>query len=223
MSGTSIWRRRVRWWLPALAFLLLNIGALATFRLVYAGRVEAEQARFERASDALRRVRSNRRELEQWAERARAASGKLDTFFGSRLGTEAQRLTATLAEVKRLARSAGLDPTSISYDGEEVEDLGVVRRSIRFTVEGGYVELRRLINLLELTDTFITLEQISLTENAKAGAKLRINLTLASLFVVPSPSVPPAAGPVGGGQAAPSPAAAPAAGEPAAEAVEEVG
>ena len=48
-----------------------------------------------------------------------------------------------------------------------------------FTVEGNYAQLRRLINQLETTDTFVALESISLSE---ATPNLRIDLRLSTLF-----------------------------------------
>ena len=48
-----------------------------------------------------------------------------------------------------------------------------------FTVEGNYTQLRRLINQLETTDTFVVLESISLSE---ATPNLRIDLRLSTLF-----------------------------------------
>jgi len=83
--------------------------------------------------------------------------------------------------VQSLARKAGLDPRSIAYPEPEIEDYGLVKRSFIFTVDGDYLALRKFLNLLELSDSFLTLEDASVSEASK-GQELRLSLTLSTLF-----------------------------------------
>ena len=81
--------------------------------------------------------------------RARTNEQQVEQLYDERFSTRSRRLTGVTAEVKELARKAGLDPRSLSYPEEEIEEFGLIKRSFVFSVEGTYVELRQFINLLE--------------------------------------------------------------------------
>jgi hypothetical protein len=72
-------------------------------------------------------------------------------------------------------------PQAISYPDETIEDYGLRKRSFQFGVEGTYGDLRKLINLLELSDSFLTLESVQLSGSG-TGNRLRIDLSLSTLF-----------------------------------------
>ncbi len=95
------------------------------------------------------------------------------------------RLTRILAEVRELATRSGLEPTNVNYGKEELEDHGLLRRSIEFSVEGTYLEFRRFVNLLELSDSFLVLERVGLRGGEEGGPELRIALGVSTLFTSP--------------------------------------
>ncbi len=192
MNGpTDVWRLHLRLWLPALVFVLLNLAMLSAYRLVYAGQAQLRKARVERSRDRLEQVGAEREKLEGLVSRAVASQAAIDGFYRERLASERQRLTAVIAEVKRLASTAGLEPSTISYDRQELEEHGLLKRSIVFSVEGSYMELRRLINMLELTDSFLVLEQVGLSGRGPGGAGLRIDLRISTLFASPASEMRP--------------------------------
>jgi hypothetical protein len=102
------------------------------------------------------------------------------SFYQDRLSTESARLTRIIAEVKELASRAGLSPSQITYPSEPLEDYGLRRRGFVFQVDGTYADLRKLVNLLELSDSFLTLEKVDLS--GADGGRLRIQLRLSTLF-----------------------------------------
>ena len=53
-----------------------------------------------------------------------------------------------IAEVKDLSRRAGVEPSSVRYPQERLGEVGLTRRSVRFSVDGDYAGLRRFINFL---------------------------------------------------------------------------
>jgi len=175
----------LRLWLPAAAFVLLNLAGLAAYYLVYAGRAEEKVARFDRLTATRQDLVAERQRLERARDQLLAAREAIDSFYEDRLGTQAERLTGVIAEIKQLASTAGLEPAAINYASEPIEEQGVVRRSLNFGVSGGYLDLRRLINLLELSSSFVTLDRISLTEDSQESG-LRIRLELSALFADPS-------------------------------------
>jgi hypothetical protein len=68
----------------------------------------------------------------------------------------------------------------VSYPTEPLEAYGLRRRAFVFSVQGTYPDLRKFINLLELSDTFLTLEQVTLSESS--GGALGIQLRVSTLF-----------------------------------------
>ena len=202
-TAADLWRGRARLWAPALAFLLLAAGALGVYRLRFAGEAEVSAQALTRGRRALAALTADRKTLEHDLDRIRANREALAAFYRERLATESERLTRVIAEVKDLAARAGLAPQAISYPDQQIEDFGLSRRSFEFGVEGGYADLRRLLNLLELSASFLTLEEVKLVDGGRGGV-LRIHLLLSTLFAAED------AAPLDGrAPAAAAPAAAP--------------
>jgi len=190
-NGDEIWRQRLWVWLPALIFFLANAGAFTVYRLGYAGNVESLAHDIDTEKGELKKLESERAELAQRIDRVAENRRQVEGLY-KRFATRRQRLTEVTAEVQSLARKTGLDFHSIAYPEQEIEDYGLVKRSFVFSVDGNYVDLRKFINLLELSDSFLTLEDASLSESSK-GPELRINLTLSTLFTRDSTKTGPGA------------------------------
>lgn len=178
----DVWRRYPKLWLPAAVFLLVNLGFLAAYRLVLAEDAELGRGLLARREAELVRLGELRESLEEaWAETQATQSG-LAAFYADRLATEERMLTTVIAKVKELAARAGLDPRVIQYDKETFERQGLVMRGFDFRVEGNYQQLRRLINFLELSDSFLILEEIGLAAVGEGGQTLAIDLRISTLF-----------------------------------------
>ena len=180
---SAAWRSRWWWWVLPVVFCLLN-GVFLSYHLSTSRsgfrQIQDEQKRQEGRLEALRESRDRLTRLLETAERNR--QGVFD-LYERRLATEESRLTDLIAEVKRLARQAGLDSPSFSYAAVQIEEFGLVKKSIVFRVEGNYPKLRELVNLLELSDHFLILEEIRLQESD--GSRLGIDLQISTLFAVP--------------------------------------
>lgn len=179
-SVYRVWARRPWVWGPALLFFLVNVGLFSTYRVVYAGQIENLRNRLEQREERLEALRGQVAELEGLVRSARQTRRELGELYTDRLASERIRFTEVAAEIRELARRSGLEPSAMSYPTEEIEDYGLVKRLFTFSVTGTYVELRRFINLFELTSTFITLEQVELS--GEEGNRLRIRLSLSTLF-----------------------------------------
>jgi hypothetical protein len=179
----DIWRRHLRDWLTPLVIFLLASGALLYYRLVFASEARARGDQITRREAQVERLSEERRQTEALVERLRRNQQRIEEFRNSRLATEAERLTKVIAEVKDLARRASVEPSSIRYPEERMSEVGVSRRSIVFNVDGDYVGLRRFINFLELSDQFLTLEEVSLSGRSGESSKLRISLKVSTLFL----------------------------------------
>lgn len=190
----SIWRRHLRGWLPPLLVFLVALGLLSFYRFVYAGEARAGGRQVRRQTNEVKRLAEQRRKTEKLVERLRANQRRIEQFRDQRLATEAERLTQVIAEVKELARRAEVEPSSIRYPEERLREVGLSRRSIVFSVDGNYGGLRRFINFLELSDLFLTLEEVSLSGRSGESGALRISLQVSTLFLDGPEEDRPAAG-----------------------------
>jgi hypothetical protein len=181
MTISPAWRSR--WWIWALP--LLFVLANAALFVVHPGRTGAGFADMEKEleseSQALAAMTEKERAAQEVLAAARASRGALDELYHDRFSTEAERLTQLIGEVKRLAQRAGLEPASISYPEETIDEYGLVRMSLVFGVEGTYQELRTLVNLIELSDLFLVLERVGMRDSAAAG--VGTSLQVSTFFV----------------------------------------
>lgn len=183
MSSSDLWRRRLGLWLPALLFFLATLVALVVYPVRYAGRTEVTQEELNEARQVLARLEARLERVEDqaaWVEQTRSG---LQELYGERLAPERARLTRVIAEVKDLASRAGLEPQQISYPSEPLEEFGLRKRSFVFRVDGSYSDLRKFVNLLELSESFLTLEQVTLS-GAGARGGLSIQLRISTLFAL---------------------------------------
>ena len=153
------------------------------YRLVIAGEARAWGRQLERRAAEVGQLSEERERAERLVERLRDNQQRIEEFRDQRLATEAERLTQVIAEVKDLARRAGVEPSSVRYPEERLEGVGLSRRSIVFSVDGDYAGLRRFINFLELSDLFLTLEEVSLAGRSGDSNGLRISLQVSTLFL----------------------------------------
>lgn len=185
-----IWRRGIALWLPPALLVVANLVALAVYPLRFAGRTQVTAEEIAQASAELSELRQERLDLEGETQSIDSARLAVNDLYQGRLSTESARLTRVIAEVKDLATRAGLRPTTIAYPSQPIEELGLVSRSFVFGVEGTYTDLRKFINLLELSDTFLVLDQVGLSGSVGAG-RLSIQLSLSTLFAAdPEPPLP---------------------------------
>jgi type IV pilus assembly protein PilO len=200
MSGSRmLWRRQLWIWLPPAVALLA-----ATVYLVYLERgVRARGANLESRLEVAERQHEEAQaalaKLEKLDGAAQATREQIQHLMEEKFATESGRLTSLIREIKQLAEHAGLDPRDIGYPQEELDELGLVRRSFIFSVQGSYANLRAFLYLLELSPSYVTVDQIELRE--LSGAKgLGVSLRLSTFFSVPPGGSPGAGLPATGGR-----------------------
>lgn len=189
-ARAHVWRQRLGLWLPALLFFLANVLALAFYRLNYAGESAGLALRLQEREEQLASLQEERRGREELLAQAEANRRQVEELYRERFATRRQRLTQVSEEVKSLARRAGLAPQTISYPEEVIEDFQLVQRSFVFTVQGNYQQLRTFINFLELSPSFLTLKEVTLSGTAAGPTNLSISLTLATFFATEEGEVP---------------------------------
>ena len=193
----GLWRRRMWIWLPpALALAVATLYLVSLQRGVRSqgatldARLTVAQRDHEQAREALAR-------LEKLDAAAQATRAQMARFMEEKFATESGRFTSLVREIKQLAEHAGLDPKEIGYPEEALADLGLIRRSFVFSVQGSYANLRAFLYLLELSPSYVTVDAIEVRELAGSRG-LGVALRLSTFFAAPA-SAPTAAAPATGG------------------------
>ncbi len=183
-----IWREK-RILLIALAILLLaNTVFFFTYRVQYVSRIEDLDAREEQSKARLDQARHARTTAEQQLAAYKKVQTDLQVLYNERWSTPMLRLTTLIDEVKKLAAASHLQPPSYQFSNSGTKSeargaLGTTTVGIAFTVQGNYEQIRRLINLLELSDQFVIIDGISLASTGNTPEKaLTLNIRLKTLF-----------------------------------------
>jgi hypothetical protein len=189
-----IWREK-RVLLIVLGLLLLaNTVFFFTYRVQYVSRLQDLDARQAQSEAQLDQARNARLTAEQQLAAFKKVQADLQVLYNEHWSTQMQRLTALIDEVKRLAAASHLQPPSYTFSNGESKQassapsttkgsIGTTTVAIAFTVQGTYEQVRRLINLLELSDQFVIIDGIGLGANGAATDKiLTLNIRLKTLF-----------------------------------------
>ena len=187
ISAQSPWRARLKIWLPALILVVLNLGVLSTYRFLLAGQAQIQAGRVERRQARVAELEAERLVLEETVTDVKRNRELVDRLYEGWLTPESERLTAVIGEVRGLAQAAGVEYSSFRYPDQLLEEEDLVKRSLIFTVEGTYLELRSFINLIEVSDLFLILESVQLTGGSRAGPQVRVSVTISTLFVLDGP------------------------------------
>ncbi len=187
-----IWRER-RVLLGILGVLLLaNAVFFFTYRVQYQSRLDAMDQRLAEAKTQLEQARAARLASESRFQSYRQIEKDVQEIYNEHWNTQRRRLTAMIAEVKRLTVASSLVPATIGFSKDDVAvktpaasgrrgaSLGASEVGITFGVEGTYEQVRRLINLLELSRQFVIIQQLGLS--ARDGNHLTMSLQLKTLF-----------------------------------------
>lgn len=177
----EIWRQRLWIWVPALLFFLANVAAFAVYTVGYGGRIDALDNTIETQEETLKSLAAEERSAQAMLARVRTNEQQVEQLYTERLSTRRSRLTGVTAEVKSLAQKAGLVPRAFNYPEETIQEFGLIRRSFVFNVEGTYGELRRFISLIELSRSFLSIDEMSVS-GSESDAELKISLRLSTLF-----------------------------------------
>ena len=193
-----IWREK-RLLLAILAVLLLaNAVYFFTYRVRYQARLDGVEQDLAQKQQQLEQARLARLRAEKRYQSYRQIERDVQRVYDEHWSTERARLTALIAEVKRLSQASSLVPPSYGFDQDKAKvvsagsrgrtrEIGVTEVGIAFAVNGTYEQVRRLINLLELSRQFVIIDQIGLT--AQDGQSLAVNLHVKTLFRDETPRV----------------------------------
>jgi|ERR1051326_1446488 hypothetical protein len=186
-----IWREK-RILLIVLALLLIgNTIFFFTYRIQYEARLKDLDDRRAQSEAHLAQERAARVTAERRVLAVKKAQLDVRQIYDQQWSTESRRLIALITEVERLASASQLVPPSKAFVRGGVQQTQVTTTSrrgrvaaetvgINFTVKGNYQQIRRLINLLELSRQFVIIDQVSLS--TAENQNLTLTLQLKTLF-----------------------------------------
>jgi len=186
-----IWREKRVLLIILGALLLANTVFFFTYRVQYQSRLDDLDKRMEAVESDLAQAHRARLNAETTLQSYRTVEKDVAEIFAQNWSTERERLTAMITEVKRLAVASGLVPPTYTFAHTGVKravtgsrarkgDVGANEVAISFVVQGSYEQVRRLINLLELSRQFVIIQRIGLTSSD--DHTLTLNLGLKTLF-----------------------------------------
>jgi hypothetical protein len=181
-----------------------NVFFFFTYRVQYASRLHDAEQRLHDTEDGLAKARGTRVNAEQQLASYFKVQHELDKLYNERWSTQTERLTSLILEVKRLNAATKMDPAAYTFNEggatsgssdsrQRPGSVGTSTVGITFTVQGDYQQVRRLINLLELSEQFVIIDSIELAGSA-ADPKLTLSLRLKTLFRDPTGAPAAAAG-----------------------------
>ncbi|MGA7614197.1 MAG: hypothetical protein WBX15_03350 [Thermoanaerobaculia bacterium] len=184
-----IWREK-RWLIISLGILLLiNLVFFFTYRLRYQQRIEDLQKSLDHSRTELATAHKARVSAEKQLAGLEDVEKNIRTVHEEIWSTPDRRLTSLITEIRKLAVQSQIHgPDGINYaqlnTKSETRILGIA-----FGVRGTYDQIRRFLNLLELSDQFVIIDQITLS--GQHGAELQLSIGLKTLFDDPAASSAP--------------------------------
>ncbi len=180
--------RRYRLWVAA-ALLLLAVD-LAVFFAMTLPKINAEAISRER----LERLQRQQEELlgrldGRLAARRALREGRegLERFHGEILGTRGSRLIVILEQSESIARRYGMQPQRVRFPSAQVQDQPLERFAMSFPLQGSYDSLRRFIDAIESSPSFMIIEEVLL--EGSSGREQTMRITVSTYFRNPVASV----------------------------------
>jgi Tfp pilus assembly protein PilO len=157
------WRRLLAVWLPAVVLCVLSATVFVWQTSESGGRraqvrnqieeLEQDIARLERLQVAVVSDRESVAEIDR----------QFDLLYNETFGDLDQRLTRILRAVGTATREAGLLPGSFSYSASDDRKTGFIRFGVRFSVDGEYQQIRRMLSALQSSSEFLVVENLNLS------------------------------------------------------------
>ncbi|HVT45714.1 MAG TPA: GspMb/PilO family protein [Thermoanaerobaculia bacterium] len=178
-----IWKEKRPLLTTLAGLLLLNAIFFLTYRVRYEERVNDLESRLADAEARLVEATARRAELERRFQRYRQVVSDIQLVYEEWWSTPEERLTTLLREVRSLAVRSQLVPQTVNYNlADQKKEASAKSMGIVFSVQGTYPRVRQLINMIELSKQFVTIDAISLAETGGDGRTLNLSLHLRTMF-----------------------------------------
>ncbi len=177
-----------------LALLVANLGALGAWTLPRTFAERNLELHAERLRAGVKAAQKRNQALKARDEVAAQNDVDVQRFYRGVVGTREQTLLPVLAEIDAVARELQLNPGRQAYEAKLLKGTEVVRFSISMPVSGPYRQVVALLERLERSRYFLTVDEISLRERPQEGAgAAELGLTFSTYFRDPEAAAAEAA------------------------------
>lgn len=178
----AFWHERRVWILIVGLLLAVNTIFFFTYRVRYEQRVDDAHARLDQAKEQLGVAKARRTEFQSQLDAHKQLVETIATVYDEWWSTPDKRLTAVITEVRSLVEKSGLALQTLNFSRSQTTDgSNTTNVEITFSVQGSYMQLRQLVNMLELSDEFVIIDAISFASEQPDGS-IVLNLRLRTLF-----------------------------------------
>lgn len=176
--------RRDRGKILAILLALVGVNLLVYLGLILPrnrelGRLEREIKILDRG---IREWEKTVKEQDVVLDRVRETNAHLDDFLLDRLSSKVEKMTSIQREVRKIAKKFGIDPESITYTHELVEDENLILFGMDVPLVGSYSSLRQFLHQIEISDHFLIIDRISLSGSKEGGTQLSLRIRLSTYF-----------------------------------------
>jgi len=176
-SGTIIMVLIAAFVVNALFFIFLTRPAISSYRFLNADNNPTIKA--------LDQKRETAKELENRLTRIESTESNIKEMYQDIFGTKDQKMIDIQLEIVSIANQFGINPESVAYDSEEMQEEAVERFSISLPLSGTYANLRQFINEVENSKNFLIIDRIFLRTAKEGGVTLQLNIQLSTFFNAP--------------------------------------
>jgi Tfp pilus assembly protein PilO len=176
-----IWREKRILLIVLGVVLLANMLFFLTYRVRYQQRLEDLDSRKIQVQAQLDQAIAHRNSIQAQLGAYAQVRREIQAVYDERWSTQKERLSAIIVETERLAAASDLHPNGYAFAQDVPKDKDVSQTAtavhISFSVQGNYQQVRRLINLIELSDQFMIIDQLGLASASEENSGI-INLTI---------------------------------------------
>lgn len=112
------------------------------------------------------------------------ARDDMKRLAGDVLSTRQRRMVGVQLEIAKLVREFGIALDRIQYENGALDNGALERFAIVVPLSGGYSNLRKFIQAVESSDSFLVIERVDLGAG-KSSEVVELNITLATYFIAP--------------------------------------
>lgn len=182
--GRLSWRRFGLYAWGAAA--LLNLLVLAAFTVPRTLRQRNLERHAAELHEQVERAQERNRGLRETSQIAGQNEADVRRFYRGLVGTREQTLLPVLAEIDTLTRELRLNPGTQTYEAEPVKKRPLMRFRITVPVSGTYPQVVALLERLERSPNFVTVDEIKLRERPQEGAgTTELSLNFSTFFTDP--------------------------------------
>jgi len=176
--------------LPLLVVLVVNAAVFALAVLPLRRSVATAENSSADATLALAEARRQERQAKDARTSKERAEQELAKFYGEVLPHDPNTARkVTTAWLQQAAADAGLTFKNNHFDTDAVRDSQLTRVVVKFTLQGRYPAIRKLLYALETAEEFVVVDKVELAQSgsdAQIGSGLlEVSLTVSTYHLTP--------------------------------------